>query len=540
MSGDPSLVTAPTASIVDAYTLVGSVTLRPESLGFEQLFEGMRKRGVSRSAVISLRALHADARKGNADLFRIAHQDPRIIPIGVLGPQASTLETEALLGDCLRNEASALAFPVTDGSFLSSLSFRKTLEKAAATGLPLVACGVIHRGIPSTLAALTRDLHCPLLLAGTSYLLFDELLAVLEEHRHVYADCSWVPTPGAIELLLRHAGRERILFASGSTLRPIQPALNTVLDAEIEEQDKRRILGVNALRFFGQGQEADQLEAAETPLPELRIPSTPAIDVHTHLGTIPGISATIRDLSAIEYFSSRFNMEYSICSSYVAYHEDLDAGNQEMLDAIDGRPRLLGSPVISPTHLEASIRWLDRCSRDPKLPHATLTMETVREEAGAESFLRLFEAAAKRQVPIFLNGPTWDEFRLLRWPRGPGYAPFLRAATAADLEMFLEIGRRHPDLPVILGHGLGKEGIELARQRPNFYLELSGTYPDRGDVRRAIDAVGKEQVVFGTDLDLIVPAFALGIYYEADLSAEEDRLIMAENARRILRLPGTA
>ena len=105
--------------------------------------------------------------------------------------------------------------------------------------------------------------------------------------------------------------------------------------------------------------------------------------------------------------------------------------------------------------------------------------------------------------------------------------------------MFLEIGRRHPDLPIFLGHGLGKEGIELARQRTNFYLELSGTYPDRGDVRRAIDAVGKEQVVLGTDLDLIVPAFALEIYYEADLSAEEDRLIMAENARRILDLPGT-
>ena len=68
----------------------------------------------------------------------------------------------------------------------------------------------------------------------------------------------------------------------------------------------------------------------------------------------------------------------------------------------------------------------------------------------------------------------------------------------------------------------------------------SGMYPDHGDVRRAIDAVGKEQVVFGTDLDLIVTTFALGIYYEADLSAEENSLIMTENTRRILDLPGTA
>ncbi len=65
MTGDPSMTTA-TASIVDAYTLVGSVTLRPESLGFEQLFEGMQKRGVGRSAVISLRAVGAGCTKGRA------------------------------------------------------------------------------------------------------------------------------------------------------------------------------------------------------------------------------------------------------------------------------------------------------------------------------------------------------------------------------------------------------------------------------------------------------------------------------------------
>lgn len=64
----------------------------------------------------------------------------------------------------------------------------------------------------------------------------------------------------------------------------------------------------------------------------------------------------------------------------------------------------------------------------------------------------------------------------------------------------------------------------------------SSSYAGRGNVRRTIDAVSKERIVFGTDLDLIVPAFALGIYYEADLSPKEYRLIMAEKSRRILKL----
>lgn len=112
------------------------------------------------------------------------------------------------------------------------------------------------------------------------------------------------------------------------------------------------------------------------------------------------VSTTIRDRDAIEHFSSRFDMECSICSSYVAYHEDLGAGNQEMLDAKSDRSRLLGNPAISPTHLEISIAWLDLCSDNPRLPHATLTIDTAREAAGAESYLHLFPAAAEQQVPF--------------------------------------------------------------------------------------------------------------------------------------------
>ena len=108
-----------------------------------------------------------------------------------------------------------------------------------------------------------------------------------------------------------------------------------------------------------------------------------------------------------------------------------------------------------------------------------------------------------------------------------------------EIEMFLEVGRRHPDLPIILGHGMGEDGVRLAQRTKNVYLDLSGTYPEGNPVRAAIDGAGKDRVVFGTDLDLITPAFAMGVYYEAGMSEEEERLVMAENARRIHPIPGT-
>ena len=89
----------------------------------------------------------------------------------------------------------------------------------------------------------------------------------------------------------------------------------------------------------------------------------------------------------------------------------------------------------------------------------------------------------------------------------------------------------------MIGHGLGEDGLLIAKGTPNVHLELSGTYPERDAIRKAIDELGPERVVYGTDMDLISPAFGLGVYHEAHMTAEEERLVMAGNARRIMKLP---
>ena len=523
--------------IVDAYTLVGGLTVRPEPMGFPELAAQMTKAGVSRAAVTSLRGLNADARKGNDHLFSGAASDPRLIPLGVVGPKVSSAELPSLVADCVANGAAGLAFHVPPNTSLASLASRRAFTEIARPGLPLVACSLDGEGLPTQLAEITSKLGCPLHLAGVFYHLFDEVLAVVEEHEHVYVDPSWFPTPGAVELLVDRAGPDRVLYASGATLRPMRPALNLVVDADLDDAVKRKILAANALRLFGRPEEANRVEAAAAPLPAVETPETPAIDVHNHLNEISILSASTRDVDAIELYARRAGFEYSVCSSYFAYYDDMDAGNHEMLAKIEGRPRLLGSPVVNPTHLEASVRWLDMFDKNDRLAHATITPDTVLDHGGSEGLMALFAEAAKRGVPIFYNGPNWDFTRMPRYPTGVGYAPWVRGGRAADLAMFREIGRRHPDLPVIIGHGLGEDGISLAADTPNVYLELSGSYPNRGVLRRAIDTVGADRIVFGTDMDLILPAFALGIYHDADLSPEEDRLIMAENARRILRMP---
>ena len=121
----------------------------------------------------------------------LAAGDPRIIPIGVVYPNAAHLDVPDLLADCVANGAAGLALYLGNRSVsLSSLSFRKTLAEAAKPGLPLVVSGIESNGLITQLAEITRDLGYPLLLTAPYYMLLGELLAVLEEHPHVYADTS--------------------------------------------------------------------------------------------------------------------------------------------------------------------------------------------------------------------------------------------------------------------------------------------------------------------------------------------------------------
>ena len=132
--------------IVDVHTMAGGYFIRKDLMGFPELFAAMEKTGVDLAAVLSLRALHADARKGNDFLFSMAATDPRIIPIGVVTPNVSSLDVPDVVADCVKNGAAGLALFMGNRSVTpSALPFRRTLAEAARPGLPLIATGIPGR-----------------------------------------------------------------------------------------------------------------------------------------------------------------------------------------------------------------------------------------------------------------------------------------------------------------------------------------------------------------------------------------------------------
>jgi predicted TIM-barrel fold metal-dependent hydrolase len=78
-----------------------------------------------------------------------------------------------------------------------------------------------------------------------------EAIAAAQAHPNVYLEtCSSFRTPGVIEELVQRAGAERVLFGSDTPLMDPRSQLGKIITAAISDEDKRRVLGENALRLL--------------------------------------------------------------------------------------------------------------------------------------------------------------------------------------------------------------------------------------------------------------------------------------------------
>jgi predicted TIM-barrel fold metal-dependent hydrolase len=96
-----------------------------------------------------------------------------------------------------------------------------------------------------------------------------------------------------------------------------------------------------------------------------------------------------------------------------------------------------------------------------------------------------------------------------------------------------------PATKIIMGHLGGffywKEAIETATKYDNIYCETSAT-PFSFAIRKAIDALGPERIIFGTDMPAMHPIVELKKIDAARLTEHEKRLVLCDNVKLMLGL----
>lgn len=133
---------------------------------------------------------------------------------------------------------------------------------------------------------------------------------------------------------------------------------------------------------------------------------------------------------------------------------------------------------------------------------------------------RLYDYCEEHDVPVLIHAFAKTKGQL------PFEATGVHVAAAAG---------RHPNTKFIMAHMGGScyHGLRMIRDLPNVWTDFSGGPFRCDDIPYAVELLGAERVLFGTD-----NAYAMnyGQIMEAQISAEEREQILRKNAATLFRL----
>lgn len=259
--------------------------------------------------------------------------------------------------------------------------------------------------------------------------------------------------------------------------------------------------------------------------------SIPAIDVHGHYGPYFGAVDSVGDrlMSApaeiVAERASQANIRFTIVSPLEALvprgHGNSVQGNAHAAAIVEQVPGLLQYVVIDPRE-PRTFGQADEMLRSPRCVGIKIHPEEhcypIREHGR-----RIFEFASDRQAVVLTHSSEQNSL-------------------AADFVPFVN---DFPAVKLILAHiGCGWDG-DLTHQVRAIQRSLHGNmYADTSSARSvtpgliewAVQEIGADRVLFGTDTPLYHTAMQRARVDFSDLTSAEKQLVLHDNAVRLFRL----
>lgn len=108
-----------------------------------------------------------------------------------------------------------------------------------------------------------------------------------------------------------------------------------------------------------------------------------------------------------------------------------------------------------------------------------------------------------------------------------------------DPEDVATLANRFSGVRIIMAHltGCGVRGVLAVKGCPNVWVDTSGAAPESGIVEYAVDQLGAERILYGSDVPIRDFACAISRVTGSRLTANAQRRILHDNARALLKLP---
>jgi len=187
-------------------------------------------------------------------------------------------------------------------------------------------------------------------------------------------------------------------------------------------------------------------------------------------------------------------------------------------EALQGYDRLIGCACVNPNFGQEAVEELRMAITEWGLKGLKLMAPAHNYSIAHPIVYPLMELARELEIPVTIHS-------------GPSPAhPLEIAATVL----------RYPEVPVIMDHmghrGHQLEAIRAAEMCPNVYLGTTIAAFEPGTVKAAVEAIGPERVVFGSNAPSAYPDLAVESIRRLKLGSEIEGLIFGENLARIYKI----
>jgi predicted TIM-barrel fold metal-dependent hydrolase len=202
---------------------------------------------------------------------------------------------------------------------------------------------------------------------------------------------------------------------------------------------------------------------------------------------------------------------------------DVTLGNDAMLSLLGAEPdRVRMFTTVNPNYADHARAEIERCTE-----RGAIGVKLLASRRADDPLLDpIAELAGRLHLPVLQH--IWQH-RTREWPSQ-------EISDGADLA---RLAVRHPRTSFILAH-IGGGGdymhtFAAIRDVPNIYPDLSGSGVDRGMLDAAVDVLGAERLLWGSDVTMCTGLAKLRALTVLGLSDDETENIRWKNAARIFR-----
>ncbi len=189
--------------------------------------------------------------------------------------------------------------------------------------------------------------------------------------------------------------------------------------------------------------------------------------------------------------------------------------NRMVAELIAGDDRFIGCCQVNPRFEQEAVAELEMCVTELGM-RALKLMPTYHGYAATDRILDpIMEKVQELGIPVNIHSGDYN-------------AMPLQIAALAE---------RYPDVSVIMDH-MGyrlhtAEAVLAAEKCPNIYLGTTIATAEPIVIKRAVEAVGAERIVFGSNAPGAIPVLCVEAIKRQDFSEEELELIFWRNLARI-------